>query len=85
MTNMVNSGNVYGWAGHWLIGTAKRNPEALLVLVAGCALLMRGGAGPSQAGLDQDKKSDEAEQHRHHHPHACLYPVFDLPREFRLR
>jgi len=30
-------------AGEWLISTAKRNPEALLVLVAGCALLMRGG------------------------------------------
>jgi hypothetical protein len=29
--------------GDWLIGTAKRNPEALLVLAAGCALLMRGG------------------------------------------
>jgi len=54
MTNMVNSGNVYGWAGHWLIGTAKRNPEALLVLAAGCALLMRGGAGPSQAASIQN-------------------------------
>ena len=30
-------------AGEWLISTAKRNPEALLVLAAGCALLMRGG------------------------------------------
>ena len=32
MSNMVNSGDVYGRAGQWLIGTAKRNPEALLVL-----------------------------------------------------
>lgn len=47
MTNMVNSGDVYGRAGQWLIGTAKRNPEALLVLAAGCALLMRSRAGPS--------------------------------------
>lgn len=30
-------------AGEWLISTAKRNPEALLVIAAGCALLMRGG------------------------------------------
>ena len=30
-------------AGDWLISTAKRNPEALLVLAAGCALLLRGG------------------------------------------
>jgi hypothetical protein len=42
-----NSGDVYGRAGQWLIGTAKRNPEALLVLAAGCALLMRSRAGPS--------------------------------------
>src|ERR1700737_1148236 len=49
MTNMVNSGDVYGRAGDWLIGTAKRHPEALLVLAAGCALLMRGGGGSSQS------------------------------------
>ena len=30
-------------AGEWLINTAKRNPEALLVIAAGCALLIRGG------------------------------------------
>jgi|HubBroStandDraft_4_1064222.scaffolds.fasta_scaffold65310_3 hypothetical protein len=36
-------------AGKWLINTAKRNPEALLVLVAGCALLMRGGRSPYRA------------------------------------
>jgi len=40
-----NSGDVYGRAGQWLIGTAKRNPEALLVLAAGCALLMRSRGG----------------------------------------
>ena len=45
MTN--NSGDVYGRAGQWLIGTAKRNPEALLVLAAGCALLMRSRGGSS--------------------------------------
>ena len=49
MTNMVNSGDVYGRAGDWLIGTAKRHPEALLVLAAGCALLMRSGGGSSQS------------------------------------
>ena len=48
MTNMVNHGDVYGRAGDWFIGTAKRHPEALLVLAAGCALLMRGGGGSSQ-------------------------------------
>lgn len=43
-------------AGEWLIGTAKRNPEALLVLGAGCALLMRGGRSshrvPGQTASD---------------------------------
>jgi len=36
-------------ASDWLIGTAKRNPEALLVLAAGCALLMRGASSAFQA------------------------------------
>jgi TolA-binding protein len=53
MTNMVNSGDVYERVGEWLIGTAKRNPEALLVLAAGCALLMRGRAASSQDGSAQ--------------------------------
>jgi hypothetical protein len=52
MTKMGNSGDVYGRAGDWLIGTAKRHPEALLVLAAGCALLMRSGGGSSQSRND---------------------------------
>ena len=36
-------------AGEWLISTAKRNPEALLVLAAGCALLMRSGRSSYRA------------------------------------
>jgi uncharacterized protein YjbJ (UPF0337 family) len=44
----------YEQAGDWLIGTVKRNPEALLVLAAGCALLMRskssGEASPRHEG-----------------------------------
>jgi len=41
--------DTYAQAGQWLIGAATRNPEALLVLAAGCALLMRGGASASSA------------------------------------
>jgi hypothetical protein len=52
MTNMLDSG-VYGRAAEWLIGTAKRNPEALLVLAAGCALLMRGTAASSADATTQ--------------------------------
>ena len=40
MTDSVN--DAYTQATDWLVGTAKRNPEALLVLGAGLALLMRG-------------------------------------------
>ena len=48
--NRTPGTDAYAHASHWLIGTAKRNPEALLVLAAGCALLMRGGgSSPSQA------------------------------------
>ena len=31
--------------GDWIMNTVRRNPEGLLVLAAGCALLMRGGSG----------------------------------------
>jgi hypothetical protein len=39
--------DTYSQAGEWLVGTARRNPEALLLLAAGCALLMRRG-GPGR-------------------------------------
>jgi uncharacterized protein YoxC len=65
MTNMVNSGDVYGRAGQWLIGTAKRNPEALLVLAAGCALLMRSRGGPSpDASIQSSNESAGADGRR---------------------
>jgi hypothetical protein len=35
--------DIYSQAGDWLVGTARRNPEALLLLAAGAALLMRSG------------------------------------------
>jgi hypothetical protein len=43
-----SASDAYTQAANWLVGTAKRNPEALLVLGAGLALLMRsGGKSPS--------------------------------------
>jgi hypothetical protein len=33
-----------GPVGDWIMNTVRRNPEGLLVLAAGCALLMRGGS-----------------------------------------
>jgi hypothetical protein len=53
MTNIITSGDIYVRAGNWLIGTAKRHPEALLVLAAGCALLMRNGEGSSTGAATQ--------------------------------
>jgi hypothetical protein len=38
----------YSQAGDWVMGAARRNPEALLLLAAGCALLMRSGRGTSR-------------------------------------
>jgi len=38
----------------WLLGAARRKPEALLLLAAGCALLMRGrGTGSRSQSTDQ--------------------------------
>ena len=61
MTKMVNSGDVYGRAGDWLISTAKRHPEALLVLAAGCALLVRNGGGSSQGFSPEISNEDPSD------------------------
>ena len=35
-------------AGEWIMGAVTRNPEGLLLLAAGAALLMRSGRGQSR-------------------------------------
>jgi hypothetical protein len=45
--NRDQGADIYGKTADWLAGTAKRNPEALLVLAAGCALLLRGRGRPT--------------------------------------
>jgi hypothetical protein len=42
--------DTYSQAGDWLLGAVRRNPEALLLMAAGCCLMMRGGRSPSRAG-----------------------------------
>jgi hypothetical protein len=42
--------DTYSQAGDWLLGAVRRNPEALLLMAAGCRLMMRGGRSPSRAG-----------------------------------
>jgi hypothetical protein len=36
--------DTYSQAGDWLLGAVRRNPEALLLMAAGCYLMMRGGS-----------------------------------------
>jgi len=48
--------------GNWLVTKVKQNPEAFLVLAAGCALLLRpAGAGRRGTGdFPNDRRSDES-------------------------
>jgi hypothetical protein len=46
--------DTYSQAGDWLLGTVRRNPEALLLLAASCCLLMRGGSSGSRVSHQQD-------------------------------
>jgi hypothetical protein len=57
----------YGRAGDWLVGTASRNPEALLVLAAGCVLLMRDGSfGRRLLGMEEEHYDTTEEEDRAH-------------------
>jgi hypothetical protein len=42
-------------ASDWFFGAVKRNPEGLLLLAAGCALLMRSGSRHTRVGQDRDQ------------------------------
>jgi gas vesicle protein len=60
--NLHPEKDTYSQAGTWLMGTARRNPEALLLLAAGCVLLMRSaGSSASKAGsYSRQQQSDFA-------------------------
>jgi len=49
--------DIYSQIADWVITTARRKPEALLLLVAGCALLMRSTTG--RRGIDTVDAYDE--------------------------
>src|SRR5262249_24500454 len=56
--------DMIGQASDWQTGTAKRNPEAFLVLAAGCALLLRGRRGsPSIASWSSGFRDYEHRDH----------------------
>jgi hypothetical protein len=47
--------------GDWIMNTVRRNPEGLLVLAAGCALLMRGGSAKANGfSTNIDRPNGEA-------------------------
>jgi hypothetical protein len=50
--------STYGQTGDWLIGTIKRNPEAFLVMAAGCALMMRHSSRSAAASPHRDNFGD---------------------------
>jgi hypothetical protein len=60
----------YGPTGDWLVGTVKRNPEAFLVLAAGCALMMRGASRGGSVSPPRDNYADAARQSRGDNGHS---------------
>jgi hypothetical protein len=42
--------DTYSQTGDWLLGAMRRNPEALLLMAAGCCLMMRSGSASSRMG-----------------------------------
>jgi hypothetical protein len=62
--------DTYVQAGDWLVETVRRKPEALLLLAAGCALMMRNGrSSPFGTGAARDypqgARTGRSGQHRY--------------------
>jgi uncharacterized protein YjbJ (UPF0337 family) len=55
--NRDSESDIYSQTTNWLVGTAKRNPEGLLLLAAGCALLLR-----SKSSRTPSMRSDSSVQ-----------------------
>ena len=49
-----------GGAGEWIMGAVTRNPEGLLLLAAGAALIMRSGRGQSRRRSYAETVSESA-------------------------
>ncbi|MER8963980.1 hypothetical protein [Mesorhizobium sp. M0185] len=54
----------------WLIGAAKNNPEGLLLVAAGCALLMRRGGAWASGGFDHADETRGSKGQRSVHPRS---------------
>jgi hypothetical protein len=51
--------DAYSQTGDWLLGAMRRNPEALLLMAAGCCLMMRSGRSSSRMGARVARARDE--------------------------
>ena len=58
----MNYPRSYGPTGDWLVGAARRNPEALLVIAAGCALLLRKSSSFMSSGSPYEETFDDSEE-----------------------
>lgn len=52
--------DVYARTGQWIVDTARRRPEALLLMAAGCALLLRSGSRPAGSVATGMARSDQS-------------------------
>jgi hypothetical protein len=62
--NRDTQSDLYNQATGWLMNTARRNPEGLLLLAAGCALLLRSGGGRTGDGSSRMSQSFSTESGR---------------------
>jgi hypothetical protein len=54
--SIYSQSDMYARTGDWLVGTIRRKPEALLLLAAGCALMMRTARGSSSWSSARDTR-----------------------------
>jgi hypothetical protein len=60
--NRDRQSDFYNQAGGWLMDTARRNPEGLLLLAAGCALLLRSGGSRTEIGTSVTSSQSRSTQ-----------------------
>ena len=62
MSNHSNQGGL--GSSEWLLGAVKKNPEGLLLLAAGCALLMRSRSSWSRSAASSSSSSSSSSDYR---------------------
>ena len=77
--------NSYGQPMDWLMATARRNPEAFLVMAAGAALLMRGrGSSPNHRQM-RNWQGSGGQSEASVPGHICARALADPLRQFQIR